>query len=158
MTNTLAYFTATGFIYDIEQPDPAGTTGTPVLADVSAYVDFYPGTESGPFPAGFALLVPDLVHGDATTGNTEVPLAPITGRLLNGALCSIAVGDPVGVGLLANSAFLGLPELLYHVRFRNVTFGGANQVISNFAFVAPVAAGTLDLFASTTHRFEYKGP
>jgi hypothetical protein len=136
--NELTWFTAVGYVYDVEQPNPGGVTNQPVLLNVSAYVDFFPGTQANSFPTGHAVLVADLDHGDGTSGDTMVPLAPITARLMNGALCAVAVGDPIGQQLLAGSTILNLASpLYYHVRWRNVTYGGAVQAISDFAFAAP---------------------
>lgn len=139
MANELTWITVQGYFYDVEQPDPSATSIKPQLLDVSAFVDFFPGTEQKPFPTGFYVTFPDLDHGDGTSGDTIVPLAPITARLMNGALCAIAVADPVGIELIANAAILGLVEpLYYHVRFRNVTFGGGGiEALSNFAYLAP---------------------
>lgn len=149
MANTLKYVTAVGFVYDVEQPNPAGTTNVPSLDQVSAYIDFFPGTQQAPFPTGFAVLVPNLDHLDGTSGDTEVPIAPITGRLMNGKICTIATGDPVGVELLANTSILNLASpLYYHTRFRNVTFGGALQALSNFAWQAPTSTPPSGLTAT----------
>ena len=129
-----------GYVYDVEQQNPAQNSITPELLQVSAYVDFFPGDQAGPFPAGFAALVSDLNHLDGTSGDTEVPLAPITARLMNGVLSTVAVGDPPGVELLADTPILNLANpLFYHTRWRDVTFGGGQQVISNFAWQATTA-------------------
>jgi hypothetical protein len=157
--NTLTWFTVTSYIYDVEQPLPSGTSEQPELANVSAFVDFFPGTQEKTFPAGFSTRVADLDHGDGTHGDTIVPLAPITGRLLNGSLRSLVIGDPVGVQLLANTTVLGLSEdLFYHTRFRNVTFGGAEQSLANFAWRASVDNTAVNLSSTTLQRFPYNGP
>lgn len=151
--NELVWFNVVGYVYDVEQPNPSGTSTQPVLLDVSAYVNFYPGDQQQSFQAGFAVLVADLDHGDGTSGDTMVPLAPITARLINGALCAVAVGDPIGQELLAGAAILNLADpLYYHVQWQNVTYGGALQAISNFAFQAPVGneAPTLSATPSGT--------
>lgn len=155
----LTYFTVTGYVYDVEQPNPAATTGLPQLLEPSAYVDFFPGTQTSSFPTGFTVLVPNLNHSDGTIGDTMVPLAPITGRLINGALVSIDIGSSFGVPLLANTPVLGLPNpLFYHVRFRNVTYGGAPQSISNLAFQAPVNANGVSITSPSTQTYPYFGP
>jgi hypothetical protein len=157
--NQLAYFTATATILDVEQPNPDGTSVDPQLLDVSAFVNFFPGTQTGVFPQGFGIQVANLDPTGAGSGvNAFVSLAPITGRLMGGQLTSIAINDPVGVGLLANSPFLDLSELFYHVQFTNVTFGGATQALDNFAIQAPTTAVALDLFAASTVHFPYFGP
>lgn len=137
--NSLAWFTVTGYVYDIEDPNPDTSATTPVLGTVSAYLDFFPGDQQSSFPAGYTVLVPNMNHGDGTSGDTMVPISPITGRLMNNQVCSIVVGDTPGVQLLANMAILELENpLFYHVRWRNVTFNqGTVQAISNFAFAAP---------------------
>lgn len=157
--NFLTYFTVTGYVYDVEQPNPGSTSGLPLLLQPSAYVDFFPGTQTSSFPTGFTVLVFNLNHSDGTIGDTMVPLAPITGRLINGALVSIDIGSSFGVGLLANTPVLGLPNpLFYHVRFRNVTYGGAPQAISNFAFQAPTNSNSVSITSPSTPIFPYFGP
>ena len=169
--NTLVYFNVTGYCYDVQQPDPTQLSAAPQLADVSAFVDFFPGTINGVFPAGFSLLVPNLNHGDGTVGDTLVPLAPITARFLGGSLRTIVEGDPIGVLLLANTSLIGLPQLFYHVRFRNVTYGGspasiqpnqliqpASQILTNFAIQASTDTTPVNLTGYNTVRYPYMGP
>ncbi len=170
---TLTFFNVTGYCYDVQQPDPTQISAAPTLANVSGFVDFFPGNASGVFPAGFSLLVPNLTHGDGTAGDTQMALAPITARFLGGSLRTIVVGDPIGVLLLSNSPLLGLGPngLWYHVRFRNITFGGnpalvqpnqltqpASQVLTNFSFVAPTDTTPVNLTGVTTVRQPYLGP
>lgn len=158
--NVLTWFTVKMFIYDVEQPLDAGTSEQPNLADVSGFVDFFPGSQSVAFPTGYSVIVPDLNHGDGTSGDTEVPLAPITGRTLNGALTSLVSGDPVGVELLDFSAILtGLSSLFYHVRFREMTWqDGTLFSLGNYAFQAPGNGSTLLLSSNTVTKFPYGGP
>ena len=156
MTNSLTYFRVNGSWRDIEQPIPHNANVIrPQEDDVSAYVDFFPGTESEALPGGLTLYVPDY----ETLGDTELSLAPITGRTMEAKLCSITVGDPEGVELVANSAWLDFGEpLFYHVRFHNVTYGGALQRLSNFAFQAPVDATPVRITSVNLQRFPYRGP
>lgn len=158
MTNTLTWFPVTAYIYDVEQPLPSGTSEQPLLANVSGFVDFFPGTSVKAFGVGYSVRVPNLDHGDSTAGDTIVPIAPITGRLIDGSLRSLVIGDPVGVQLLANSAVLGLAELVYHVRFRNVTYGGAEQGLDSFAFTASTDTTAVVLSSTTLTRLPYGGP
>lgn len=162
--NTLTFFTVTGYFYDLEQQNPNQNSISPQLLDVNGYVDFIPR-----LPQGFSIEVTNMIHGDGTQGDTFMPVAPITGRFINGALCSIAIGDPVGVGLLANSPNLTLATqlqqigwsttaLIYDVRFRNVDFGGAPQILNNFAFYAPTTATTVSITSSVLQRIPYAGP
>jgi hypothetical protein len=156
MPNSLTYFRVDGAWQDVEQPLPqnAGVI-TPRVEDVSAYVDFFPGTAGEALLGGLTLYVPDY----ATFGDTELSLAPITGRIMEGVLSTIAVGDPKGVELVANTAWLDFGEpLVYHVRFHNVTYGGALQRLSNFAFVAPTAATPVNITSVTLERLPYRGP
>lgn len=158
-TNSLTWFTVTGYIYDVEQQNPNDDSIQPVLGNVSAYIDFFPGIQEKPFDNGYAVLIQDLDHGDGTHGDTLVPLAPITARILNGAICSIAIGDPEGVELLAGSTVLNLAEpLFYHVRFRNVTYAGTNRSIANFAFEAPIDSTPVVLTSPDLQTYEYGGP
>ena len=155
MTNSLVYFTATGAWRDVEQPIPANGLIAPQIDDVSAYVDFFPGTEKLAVETGFTLYVPDY----ETYGDTELSLAPITGRTMNGKLCTVAVGDPVGVQLVSGAPWMDFGEpLYYHVRFRNVTYGGALQRLSNFAFQAPTDSTPVHLTSVALTRTEYRGP
>lgn len=157
--NSLTFFRVDGFYFDVEQPLPSGDTIAPVLDEISAYVDFFPGGMHNATTLGLQTIVTDLLHPDATHGDTEVAIAPITGRTINGSLCTVAIGDPKGVELLAYSAPVVLDEpLYYHVRFRNVTYGGAMQRLSNFAFLAPVDATPVNLTGSTLTRLPYAGP
>lgn len=159
MPNTLVYFAVTGHARDVEQPLPSGTVITPQVDDVSGYVDFFPGDQFEAMASGVETYVTDLDLGGGVSADTVLPIAPITGRFINGNLCTIAIGDPEGVALLANSAFLNLANpLYYHVRFRNVTYGGALQRLSNFAFLAPVDATGVLLSSTTLTRVPYGGP
>lgn len=157
MTNTLTYFRVDGSWRDIEQHIPSQTGIAPQEDDVSAYVDFFPGTEKEAVQQGYTMLLPDY----ETFGDTELALAPITGRTINAELCTIAIGDPKGVQLVANPAWMGLTgddALFYHVRYRNVTYGGALQRFSSFAFRAPVGNTGVRITSVTLERFEYRGP
>lgn len=156
MSNTLTYFQATGAWRDVENPLPstAGST-TPQIDDISGYVDFYPGIESEALTSGLALYVSDY----ETYGDTELVIAPITGRIYNAKLSSITVNDPEGVGLVANSSWLDFGEpIFYHTRFYNVTYNGAQWHLENFAFQALPGAGTVRLTSPVLQRFPYKGP
>lgn len=159
MPNALVYFTVTGHARDVEQPLPSGSSITPMLDDVSGYVDFFPGDQFQALPTGLETYASDLDLGGGVSADTVLPIAPITGRFINGNLCTIAIGDPEGVALLANSPFLNLESALYyHVRFRNVTYGGAVQRLSNFAFAAPADASGVLLSSTTLTRVTYGGP
>jgi hypothetical protein len=155
MPNSLTYFRVDGAWRDVEQPIVGNGAITPQVDDVSAYVDFFPGTQDSALLGGLTLYVPDY----STYGDTELSLAPITGRTMNGRLCTIAVGDPTGVQLVSNSAWMDFGEpLFYHVRFRNVTYGGATQRLSNFAFQAPIGSTPVVLTSVALQRYPYRGP
>lgn len=158
MPNTLTYFRVDGSWRDIEQPIPS-TAGsiTPQENDPSLYVDFFPGFQSGAVEGGLTLYVPDYED----RGDTELAIAPITARAINGTLRSITVGDPVGVELPANTTFLGFTvddPLFYHVRYRNVTYGGALQRFSPFAFQAPTDNTGVRITKPSLVRYPYRGP
>lgn len=156
MTNTLTYFRADGSWRDIEQPIP-GNVGSilPQENNVSAYVDFFPGLERSAGEGGLTLILPNY----ETFGDTEVSIAPITARTINGVLCAITRTDPIGQKLVSNMSWMNLSEnLFYHVRYRNVTYGGALQQFSNFAFKAPTDATGVRLTSTTLQRYTYYGP
>lgn len=163
MPNSLTYFRVDAYVHDVEQPLPSGTTINPTLQDVSGYVDFFPGDQLEATAGGVIVIVTDLDLGGGVHVDTELPVAPITGRLIEGRLCTVAIGDPTGVGLLSNSAPIGLPDtgldaLYYHVRWRNVTYGGALQRLQNFSFLAPVDTTPVLLTSHLLERFDYRGP
>lgn len=156
MTNSLTYFRVDGSWRDIEQPIP-GNVGSiaPQENDVSAYVDFFPGVEKFASSGGLTLLVPNY----ETRGDTELSIAPITARTINGLLCSITRTDPVGAELVSNAPWMALGvDLFYHVRYRNVTYGGALQRFSNFAFKAPTDSTGVLITSTTLQRYDYYGP
>lgn len=156
MTNTLTYFRVDGSWRDVEQPIPSSAGSiAPQIDDVSAYVDFFPGTQANADVQGFTFLADNY----ATYGDTEIAIAPITGRTIDALLCSITVGDPNGVELVADSSWMDLDEpLFYHVRYRNVTYGGALQRFSNFAFQAPPDSTGVRITSKTLTKFPYRGP
>ena len=155
MPNTLTYFRVDGAWRDVENPLTGGGTITPQVDDVSAYVDFFPGTQTVVLTGGLTLYVPDY----ETYGDTELTLAPITGRTMEGRLCTITHNDPNGVELVADSLWLNFGEpLFYHVRFRNVTYAKAWLRLSNFAFQAPADATGVVLTSPDLERFDYRGP
>ncbi len=159
MPNSLTYFRVDAYVQDVEQPLPSGTTINPTIQDVSGYVDFFPGDEFGAIAGGLVVYVTDLDLGGGVHGDTELPIAPITGRLIEGRLTTVAIGDPVGVGLLANTAILNLVDpLYYHVRWRNVTYGGVQQRLSNFSFEAPTTSTNIMLSSPGLARGDYRGP
>lgn len=150
MSTQLAYFTATGFYYDIESPAASGSTNADKFTGITgAFVTFTPRV-----PSGFTVLVDDLDLGSGNTGSAAIALAPITGRVfptvVGGAsvwqLSTINVSDTPGIQLLANSAPIssyltaqGIQGgLIYDVSFTDVKFAGKDRSIQNFAFAAPV--------------------
>lgn len=156
MPNSLSYFRVDGAWRDAEQPIPSNADSiTPQVDDVSGYVDFFPGTQSEALSSGLALYVSDY----ETYGDTELVIAPITGRMMNAFLCSITVNDPKGVELVDNSTWLDFGEpMFYHVRFRNISYSGAAQRFSNFAFQAPGDGSGVLLTSPTLTRLPYRGP
>lgn len=155
MTNSLVYFRVDGSWRDVEEHIPDETGIAPQLDDVSAYVDFFPGTETDAVVQGLTFFAANY----ETFGDTEVALAPITGRSINARLCTIAVGDPQGIELVAAAPWMDLDEpLFYHVRYRNVTYGGALQRFTPFAFRAPVDGAGVRITSKALARFPYRGP
>lgn len=160
MTNSLTFFQVDGAWRDVQEHIPSDVGDIdPQVDDVSAYIDFFPGTEKTVLAGGLTLYVPDY----ETYGDTELSIAPITGRTINGKLCTIAVGDPVGVKLVADSAWLGMQaqmddDLFYHVRYRNVTYDSVLQRLPQFAFKAPTTNTAVRLTSPTLVRYDYRGP
>lgn len=159
MTNTLAYFRVDGSWVDAEQPIP-GNVGAiaPQVNNVSLYVDFFPGTEKLALENGLSFLVPNY---GSFAADTEVALDPITARTMNGVLCSITKTDPVGVELVSNAPWMDLvgdDALFYHVRYRNVTYGGALKRFDSFAFKAPTDGTGVRITSTTLQRYDYRGP
>jgi hypothetical protein len=156
MTNALTYFRVDGSWLDVEQPIPGNANSiAPQVDEVSCYVDFFPGLEKSALSGGLTLLVPNY----GALGDIELALAPITARTINGKLCSITKGDPVGAQLVSNAPWMDLGvDLFYHVRYRNVTYGGALQHFQSFAFKAPTDGTPVLLTSTTLQRYEYNGP
>lgn len=147
--NEITYFNVTGHYYDVEAPITSGTTNAPQVLVVSAFIKFIPR-----LPPGTALYVPNLDTGNGGF-NTTIALAPITGRIYNGELQTIDRGNATDVLLVANTAILGLTELIYDVEFSSVQYAGDNHVINNFAFTAPTTNTTIDLSDPTLTRLQY---
>lgn len=156
--SVLTFFNVSAYVYDVQGAAVDQISSAMQLANVNAFVDFMPGDSNGPFPSGFSLIVPNLDHGDGTKGDTMLPLATITARLLGGSLRTIALGDPIGLLLLSNSPIIGLPKLRYHVRWRNVTYAGVSQALTNFAFDAPTDTTPVNLTGTGLLRYPYLGP
>lgn len=156
--STLTFFNTSAYVYDVQAAAVDQISSAMQLANVNAFVDFMPGDVNGPFPQGFSLIVPNLDHGDGTKGDTLLPLAMVTARLLGGSLRTIALGDPIGLLLLSNSAIIGLPKLRYHVRWRNVSYAGLSQTLPNFAFDAPTDTTPVNLTGTGLLRYPYLGP
>lgn len=156
MTNSVGLFRVDGSWHDFEQPIPANTGSiAPQQNNVNLYVDFFPGLEKSASELGLTFLVPNY----EAIGDTEIALDPITARAINGVLCSITRTDPVGVDLVSNLPWMDLGvDLFYHVRYRNVTYGGALKRFSNFAFKAPIDATPVRITSTTLQRYDYCGP
>jgi hypothetical protein len=147
----LTYFTVTGHWYDIESPDPAGSSNTPAINVVYAFVTF-----TARLKPGTQLNIAGYTRPDSTTGNTGLVPAPVTGRILDGELSTIDRADTPNLQLIANTPALGLSgPLTYDVAFTAVTYAEAAQTLLNFAFTAPTAAGTIDLCDPALERLKY---
>ena len=151
----LAYFTATGYFYNLESPDVEGTTSAAQFVGLTGgFVTFTPRV-----PPGTVIRVSGLDLGSGNIGSTAVALAPITGRIIgtivNGspvwALCAINTVDSPGVELIANNPLVAQylaaqnienGQLIYDVLFDQVTYAGQNQYIQPYAFQAPTGGNT----------------
>jgi hypothetical protein len=104
--------------------------------------------------AGSSATVP-ITNTAELSQNTSLAIAPIQARIYNGELQTIDQANTPNIQLLANSAVLGIPSLIYDVAFSNVIYASSAQVLSNFAFVAPTSSTTIDLSDPTLVRLQY---
>jgi hypothetical protein len=168
--NELTYFLVTGAWYDVESPDPSANTNLPLYQIVSAFVTFYPRV-----PAGFTAQIQDLDNGSGFGTNTAVALAPIGVRIMHGQLSTINRNDTPGIQLLSNSPFiqselakidplwlfnnnLAPGQLVYDVKFTNVVYAEAGQLISNFGFTASTDNTQICITDPGIQRLIYGGP
>ena len=93
--NSLTYFPVYGHWDLVDDPFPGGTGSAPRTLDFSAFVTFH-----ARVPGDFVLYVSQLSDPDGAE-DTGVELAPITGRIVGGDLCTINVSDTEGVQLVA---------------------------------------------------------
>lgn len=97
--------------------------------------------------------------GPEIVADTAIALAAITGRIVNGQLCSIDRADSPGVALTANSAVLQgdtWTDLYYDVSFTDVKFNGASQFLAPFSFIAPTDSTPVCLTSPALVRHLYK--
>lgn len=160
MASALTYFTVDGYWYSGDQPSYRGTSGAPNVSAVNGYVDFIPRV-----PQGFSIQV-DQATIDGVTADIDYSFPARTARIWDGRLCTINQTDTPTIQLLANTPNLNLAKLLpqtggkliYDIRFRDVRFNNAPQVLANFAIEAPTSATTLSLTDDTLVRLSYAGP
>lgn len=144
MTAELTYFTVTGHWYDVSAPDSTGSTNTPTFAGSTANVTFTPR-----IAPGTAVYISGLdLDGGTTYANTAVTLAPVLAQINGGELETINAADTAGVQLVANSAALSLPTLIYDVSFTGID-------LANFAFTAPTDATPVDLTDPALTKLPY---
>jgi hypothetical protein len=153
MTN-LTYFTVAGNWFDVEAPTTSGSTNTPAVNDINAFVTFTARLKPG--TVAYVSNLDQTISGGTGQANTAVAIAPVTARILDGELSVINRADTPNVQLVANTPVLGLSApLVYDVAFTNVTYAGSTQTLLNFAFTAPTAATTIDLTDPTLTRLPY---
>lgn len=172
MTTELVYFPVSGNWYDIENPDPSGSSNQPLFQIVTGFVTFYPRVPIG-FVAYIANL--DLQTDPASSADTALAIAPIQARALSGQLETINVGDTAGIQLLANTAPIATAlatidpnwlkknnltsgQLVYDVHFSSVIYAEAGQTITDFAFEAPTTNTAICLTDPNLVRLPYGGP
>lgn len=114
-------------VEDIETNDSSGHT--PEVHLISALVTF----------------TPSITEIQSSSLDATILLRPITGRIVEGQLCSL--DDTPGVELLAASDDLGvLPDpLTYAVVYSKVRFDGGDRSMRSFRFLALTGPGTVDL-------------
>jgi hypothetical protein len=160
MTNTLVYFTATGYWEDIEAPDPAQTSGTPDVNTFTAFVNFYPRV-----PPNYTLYIPQLTTSTGTF-DTGIELAEIRARITNGKLVTINRSDTEGIQLLANTAPVATAltasgittGLVWDVEFTDVVYAGKPRTLKPFGFAAPATSSTVSITSPSLQRLPYCGP
>lgn len=133
MTTTLTMFEVTGTWRAVVAPATSGSTNVPVITVITGTVDFVPR-----LPLGFLAYVNDYDLGSGDYRDTAFALPTVTARITEGELCTIDVEDAPGIELTAHTdALVGVDELIYDVRFRNVVYSRSDQILNPFAFVAP---------------------
>lgn len=175
MSTELSYFLVSGNWYDVENPDPSGTSNQTLLQIVTGVVTFYPRVPPG-FVAYIANL--DLQTDPASSANTALAIAPIQARILSGQLQCINVADTPNINLLANTTPISTQlatidllwpgwleqnnvtagELIYDVNFTHVVYGEAAQALTPFGFVAPTTSTPINLTDNNLTRLGYGGP
>lgn len=168
----IAFFTVQGFWYDVQAPPTGGTTNDAVFTGITGGN----ATFTARVPAGFTVLIANLDLGSGNIGSTALALPPITGVVAgtpaeNGGmvwqLCANNAANSPGIELLANttavSAYLAQEnvwdgQLIYDVKFTDVTFAGANHNIEGFAFAAPNSSTSVTVTDSGFAMLPYEGP
>ncbi len=128
----LAYFTVTGTLNSVVV-DYVDVDTHPDIKPVSAMVDFIPRLPRG-----------SVIWSPALTPPQGVVLPAIRARIDSDGVLRTIVGG-LGVELTANTAELGLDQLIYDVVFSKVVLNKSDAYIAPFAFEAPTATVTLDL-------------
>lgn len=128
----LAYFTVTGTLNSVVV-DYVDVDTHPDIKPVSAMVDFIPRLPRG-----------SVIWSPALTPPQGVILPAIRARIDSDGVLRTIVGG-LGVELAANTAELGLDQLIYDVVFSKVVLNKTDGYIAPFAFEAPTATATLDL-------------
>lgn len=133
MTATLELFEVTGDFRAVVAPATSGSTNIPQITVITGTVDFIPR-----LPQGFLAYVDDYDLGSGDYRDTAIALPTVTARITEGQLCTIDIEDVPGIELVAHTdALVGVDELIYDVRFRNVVFNRSDQTLTPFAFTAP---------------------
>jgi hypothetical protein len=93
---------------------------------------------------------------------TSVSIPPRSARIMAGVLSTIDYVDTAGVQLCSNSPIFAIPTpyypLIYDVAFSAVTFNDANQVLANFAFVAPADNTPVCITDPRLEKLNYASP
>ena len=107
-------------------------------------------------------VVTTAVGSPQITAPTSISIPTRQARIMAGVLSTIDYVDTPGVQLVSNSPLLALPSpwypLIYDVAFSAVTFNDANQVMANFAFVAPPDNTTVCISDPALEKLNYAAP
>jgi hypothetical protein len=140
----------------------------PTLFDVTGYFNAVAGTSPVAQPINALitftarLAAGQLIYVD----DSVLTLGPLLAVIIDGILCDADNRTP-GFQLPANTPQLnlaasggsdGMGGLIYDCAFSLVTFGGANQLLPGFAFLAPVDATPICLTSSDLDSVPYQLP
>lgn len=156
---TLTFFPVYGHWDLIDDAYPGGSTSDLRTLDFSGFIEFWPR-----IPDDLVLFVPSLDDPDGPE-DTGVELSMVRGRIRGGDLSTINQADTPGVQLVADDQLIrnalvseGFDQLIYDVRFVDVTMNGVGHKIRPFGFAASTDTTPVTITSPTLEKLEYCGP